>query len=218
MTTYNDRLAAYIQQTFAAEDAVLQQIRAQIPARGLPEITIQPDEGRFLQFLVAVSGARQVLEIGTLGGYSGTWMARGLPPGGRLITLEVDPHHAAVAVEHFRQAGLEKIVEVRLGDAHQLLPELAGEFDFDFVFIDAEKPGYPAYLDWSLTHLGAGGVLAAHNAFRQGALIDVAANDENVSATRIFLQRLAEHPQAISTIFPAGDGMAVAVIAPSAAG
>jgi caffeoyl-CoA O-methyltransferase len=149
MPIFNEALESYVRSTFAFEDQALAAIRREIPRRGLPEITVRPEEGRFLQFLVAACGVRQAVEIGTLGGYSGTWIARGLPPDGRLVTLEKDPAYAAVAREHFALSGVANKVEVRVGDAHGLLPKLAAEGPFDFVFIDAEKEGYPAYLDWA---------------------------------------------------------------------
>src|SRR5258706_1405632 len=139
MPVYDDRFASYITIEFARPDAVLEQVLAASPARGLPQITIKPEEGRFLQFLVRANGARRVIEIGTLGGYSGIWIARGLPADGRLITLEREPKHAEVAREHFALAGLAGRVDVRLGDARDLLPGLAAEGPFDFYFIDAAK-------------------------------------------------------------------------------
>jgi predicted O-methyltransferase YrrM len=210
MPIYNDSLADYIQHMYAEEDPALRQIRRGIETHGLPPITVKADEGRFLQFLVCVSGARRALEIGTLGGYSGTWIARGLAPGGRLITLEQDPERATLARAHFELAGLSRQVEVRVGDAHSLLPGLESLSPFDFVFIDAEKEGYPAYLDWTVNHLRPGGVLAAHNAFRGGAIVE-GSGDESTLAIQAFNARLARLPAFISTIYPAGDGMAIAV-------
>lgn len=212
MPVYNDALSQYITQTFVHEDEALVTIRRQIPERGLPEIMIRPEEAAFLQFLVAACGARKVIEIGTLGGYSGVWIARGLPEGGRLITLEVEPKHAKVAEEHFQLAGVADRIELRIGDAHQSLVDLAGQGPFDFVFIDAEKEGYLDYLDWTLNNLRPRGVLAAHNAFRGGKLIENDGHDERVTIMRRFNQRLAENPRVLSTIFPAGDGMTVGVL------
>ncbi len=214
MPIFNEALEDYVRSTFAIEDQSLAAIRREIPRRGLPEITVRPEEGRFLQFLVAACGARQAVEIGTLGGYSGTWIARGLPPDGRLVTLEKDPAYAAVAREHFALSGVADKVEVRVGDAHSLLPKLAAEGPFDFVFIDAEKDGYSAYLDWAEANLAPGGVLAAHNAFRNGAVSEPSNQDPSVEITRRFNQRLADG--FLSTIFPAGDGTAIAVLRPKA--
>jgi predicted O-methyltransferase YrrM len=212
MTTYGDALSTFITQTFASEDDSLARIREQIQARGLPTITVKPEEGRFLQVLVAACRPKVAIEIGTLGGYSGTWIARGLPEGGRLITLELDPLRAEIAREHFRLAGVDDRVEVRVGDAHKLLLELSDLGPFDFVFIDAEKEGYPAYLEWTLSHLRPGGVLAVHNTFRKGAILDLDNRDPAVLATRELNQRVADNPRLISTIFPAGDGMTIGVL------
>jgi len=211
MTTYTTALENYVRNSFAAEDEVLIQIREQIPARGLPAITIRPEEGRFLQVLAAASGALRALEIGTLGGYSTVWIARGLPEEGRLITLELNPSHGAVAREHFALAGLEDKIDLRVGNAHALLPGLSAEGPFDFIFIDAEKTGYPAYLDWSLENLSRGGVVTAHNVFRHGAILDPEISDAATVAMREFNQRLNSDPRLISTIFPAGDGIGVGV-------
>lgn len=212
MTTYGDALSDFITQTYAMEDGALRHIREQIQARGLPTITVRPEEGRFLKVLVAACRPGLALEIGTLGGYSGTWIARGLPPNGRLITLEVDPKRADIAREHFKLARVDDRVEVRVGDAHTLLVDLSNNGPFDFVFIDAEKEGYPAYLDWAMDHIRPGGVIAAHNAFRRGAILDLHDRDSAVLATREFNQRVAEDPRLLATIFPAGDGMTIAVL------
>ena len=214
MPTYNDALEAYLRRTFAAEDATLKTIREQTPTKGLPAISVKAEEGRFLQFLVAVSGARLALEIGTLGGYSGVWIARGLPPGGRLITLEKEARHAVVAEEHFNLAGVSDRVEIRVGDAHELLQSLQAEGPFDFIFVDAEKEGYPDYLDWALVNLNSGGVIAAHNVFRHGAITDPNNHENRTEIMRSFNQRLANEPRLIAHIFPAGDGMAIAVLRP----
>lgn len=212
MTIYNDQFSAYITENFARPDAALQQILTNIPARGLPAIAIKPEEGRFLQFLVGANGARRAVEIGTLGGYSGTWLARGLPADGKLITLELEPHHANVAREHFKLAGVDDKVEVRVGNAHDLLPGLSGEGPFDFCFIDADKAGYNAYLDWALANVRPGGVIAAHNAFRGGALLDEADTSHDAEVMRAFNQRFASEPRLLSIIFPAGDGTLAGVV------
>jgi caffeoyl-CoA O-methyltransferase len=210
MTTYNEQLSQYINEVFARQDPVLAHVREAIPKKGLPAIYIQPEEGHFLQFLVRACGAVRALEIGALGGYSGIWIARSLPPGGKLITLEVEPQHAQVAREHFALAGLSECVEVRLGNAHDLLHSLASDPDFDFIFIDAEKPGYPRYLDWAVEHVRLGGVIAAHNAFQNGAVAAPGADGAGGMMDE-FNRKAAQHPRLLSTIYPAGDGMLVAV-------
>ncbi len=213
MPTYNDELSHYISETFAGEDEALRWIRGQIPARGLPEIMISAEEAAFLRFLVVASGARRAVEIGTLGGYSGTWIARGLPPDGRLITIEVDSKRGELAREGFARAGVGAKVDLRVGDAHEVLPGLPAEDRYDFVFIDADKEGYMAYLDWALGSLAPGGLLTAHNAFAFGGqLVDPTNTDPDVEIMRRFNRRLSEDPRLTATIFPAGDGIAVAAM------
>lgn len=212
MPIYSDALESYLRQGFAAEDQALTTIREAIPKRGLPAIAVRPEEGRFLQFLAAASQAGLALEIGTLGGYSGTWIARGLAPGGKLITLEVAPAHAEVAQEHFELAGVAERVEIRVGNAHQLLADLAELGPYDFVFIDAEKEGYPDYLNWALDNLRKGGIVAAHNAFRSGRVADPDNHEETVDVMRAFNQRLASDPRLIASVFPAGDGTAFGIL------
>jgi len=212
MTIYNDVAAKYIHDLFVPNEPVLPQVLAAIPARGLPAITIKPEEGRFLQFLVRASGARRAVEIGTLGGYSGIWIARGLPADGKLITLELDAKHAAVAREHFALAGVSAQVEVRAGDARQTLPALSAEGPFDFCFIDADKGGYGHYLDWALDNVEPGGVIAAHNAFRQGGVINPDDHSPDMAEMRAFNARWAAEPKLLSTIFPAGDGTLIGVV------
>jgi predicted O-methyltransferase YrrM len=209
MTIYNAELNRYITRIFA-HDETLEAVRLAIPQRGLPEINIQPEEGRFLQVLVRLCGAKKALEIGALGGYSGGWIARGLAPGGRLITLEVDPHHADVTRTHLAQLGVADRVEVRQGNAHELLRALSSEAPFDFVFIDAEKPGYPAYLEWAVEHVRIGGVIAAHNAFQSGAVAR-SAPGSGAGAMDAFNRKAAADPRLLSTIYPGGDGTLVAV-------
>lgn len=211
MTNYDDRLADYITKLFVPQDAALQRALIESPQRGLPTISISPEEGRFLQFLVRACGAKKALEIGTLGGFSGIWIARGLLPEGKLITLERNPEHAKVAQDHFEAAGLKDKVEIRLGDAHETLSALTAEGPFDFIFIDAEKSGYEDYYEWAMANLRAGGVIAAHNAFRHGAVADEADTQADNVVMRKFNERVAADPRGISTIYPAGDGTVVVV-------
>jgi predicted O-methyltransferase YrrM len=211
MTIYNDGLNQYITGLFASEDRALRYTWKDTQEKGLPSINVKPEEGRFLQFLTRTCSAKKAVEMGTLGGYSGIWIARGLIPGGKLITLEKEPFHAEVAREHFALADLNETVEVRVGDAHDLLSALTDEGPFDFVFIDADKTGYESYFDWAINNLRVGGVIAAHNAFRGGRVLENIGMDESTEAIDKFNHRLARETRVISTIFPAGDGMAVAV-------
>ena len=211
MTSYNESTRDYITSLFAIEDAALAQVREGVSRHGLPAIEITPEEGRFLQFLVRASGGRLALEIGALGGYSGAWIARGLVEGGRLITLEMIPHHADVARQHFALAGVADRVDVRVGNAHKLLPGLAAEGPFDFVFIDAEKDGYLAYFDWALENTRLGGIIAAHNALLYGSVARSGTPSTVTRSIQEFNRRVANEPRVISTIYPGGDGTLVAV-------
>jgi len=211
MTTYNDQISRYITSLFAEEDLPLKQAREESPQLGLPAINIKAEEGRFLQFLVRACGARKAVEIGTLGGYSGTWIARGLLPGGKLYTLDKEPKHAEVARKHFAAAGLEDIIEILIGDAHRSLLEISSLEPFDFVFVDAEKPGYPTYFDWAIENTRPGGIIAAHNAFRKGSVAGLKEDDDHSALMRQFNQQVANEERLISTIYPAGDGTLISV-------
>jgi caffeoyl-CoA O-methyltransferase len=211
MTTYNNPVSYYIADLFAREDRPLRQAIEGSAAHGLPTIGVTAEEGRFLQFLARSCGAQRALEIGTLGGYSGIWIARGLAPGGKLITLERDPQHARVAQENFLAAGVAGQIEIRLGEARQSLQALASQQPFDFVFIDADKGGYRFYFEWALEHVRLGGVIAAHNALWYGKVFDPSDQEADTLAIRDFNRWVAQNQRVISTIFPGGDGTLVAV-------
>jgi len=186
---------------------------------GLPAIDITRLQGKFLEFLVRVSGARQILEIGTLGGYSTIWLARALPEGGHLVTLELDHHHARVARGNFRNSGVEERVDLRLGTAIDSLAAMVkgGAEPFDLIFIDADKQGYPQYLEWALKLSHAGTVIVADNVVREGKVIDAASSDENVQGVRRFTEMLAAEPRLSATVLQTVgvkgyDGFALAVV------
>ncbi|HOX07364.1 MAG TPA: O-methyltransferase [Planctomycetota bacterium] len=155
---------SYIETLFAGEDAALREIRERALVAGLPEINVSPSEGRLLELLARAVGARRVLEIGTLGGYSAAWLARALPADGKLVSLEIDAHHAEVARESLRRAGLSALVEVRLGPAAESLARMGADEPFDLVFIDADKDGYEGYLKQVLPLVRPGGLILADNA------------------------------------------------------
>jgi predicted O-methyltransferase YrrM len=164
-------------------------------------------------------GVRRILEIGTLGGYSTIWLARALPATGRLITLEADPKHAAVARANIARAGLDQVVELRLGPALETLPQLAAEGcgPFDLIFIDADKPGYPDYLTWALKLSRRGSLIIADNVVREGAVIDAASTDAKVQGVRRFLEMLAAEPRVSATALQTVgskkyDGFALALV------
>lgn len=209
MVTYNDALSRYVADLFAVEDEVLRRVRQRMADHGLPAIHIKPEEGRFLQLMARACEARKAVEIGTLGGYSAVWIARGLLPGGVLQTVEREPDRARLARENLVLAGLSDRVIVHQGDARQVIAQLASQAPFDFVFIDAEKADYRDYYDWAVEHLRSGGVVAAHNAFLHGRVLE--ADDSNARFMRAFNAYVAQDARVISTVFPAGDGIVVAV-------
>jgi predicted O-methyltransferase YrrM len=200
-------------------DEVLESALWASAAAGLPEISVSPAQGKMLHLLARAQGARRILEIGTLGGYSAIWLARALPPDGHLITLEADTRHAEVARENLALAGLADRTEVRVGRAQETLPHLiaSGAGAFDLIFIDADKPGYPDYLRWSLDLARPGTVLVADNVVRDGAVADPASTDPNVRGMRQFIELLAAEPRvsatAIQTVGSKGyDGFVLAVV------
>jgi predicted O-methyltransferase YrrM len=162
---------------------------------------VTPNLGKLLHLLVRIQGARTVLEIGTLGGYSTIWLARALPPGGRLITLESEPAHAEVARASFTHAGLSEMIDLRLGLAQQTLPKLAedGSGPFDLIFIDADKPRYPDYFQWAMKLSRRGSVIVVDNVVREGAVIDAASDDPKVQGVRRFNELLAAEPRVTAT-------------------
>ena len=210
-------ISGYIRRLFALEDEVLEELRYEVNRRGMPEIYINAEVGKALQVLLSAIGARKVLEIGTLGGYSAIWMARALPPApdGRLITLENVPEHASFAREFVARAGLEDVVEVVEGDARELLPGIAdreGSHSFDAVFIDADKESYGTYLDWALTLTRPGGLILADNAFRDGRVLEDEPAEEGTRQVQSLNERMAAHEGLVSTILPIRDGVTVGVV------
>jgi predicted O-methyltransferase YrrM len=193
---------SYIADLFLAPDTALEAALASSAAAGLPAISVSPTQGKLLHLLASVQGARRILEIGTLGGYSTIWLARALPPGGRLISLEIDPRHAEVAQTNLDRAGLSSMVEIRVGAALDTLPKLVteGRGPFDLIFIDADKPGYADYLKWSLKLARKGTLIIADNVVRKGAVADPESTDENVQGIRKFNVALAAEKRVTTTV------------------
>jgi predicted O-methyltransferase YrrM len=211
MTVYNDSVSEYVKGLYAKEDEQLQFTREDTLAKKLPAIFIKQEEGKFLQLMARLSGGKKIVEIGTLGGYSSIWIARALVPGGKLITLDVNPLHAEIAREHFRRAGVDDRIDIIIGDAHESLKQLVPVGPFDMVFIDADKDGYFDYYEWAVENVRQGGFIAAHNAFRKGSVPGTAPKDEWTDTIVEFNRRVANDPRVYSTIFPAGDGTLLAV-------
>jgi predicted O-methyltransferase YrrM len=199
-------LLDYINARYAPEDDVLRELLTAARAEELPSIQVSPALGKLLALLVRISGARRVLEIGTLAGYSSIWLGRALPENGTLITLEIDPHHAAVARRFIAQAGLAEKIEVRLGPALQTLEYLAGGLPFDMAFIDANKESYPAYLDWALRLVRPGGVIVADNVVRDGAVLQTASDDTAIQAIQEYNDRVSRDPRLDGVILLTRNG------------
>ncbi|MEV5321471.1 O-methyltransferase [Streptomyces sp. NPDC052687] len=191
----------YFNGLLMAEDAALLSAVADSDAAGLPPHQVAPNQGKLLHLLARIQGARTVLEIGTLGGYSTIWLARALPADGRLVTLEADERCADVAARNIARAGVDHVVDLRVGNALDTLPLLAdeGAGPFDLVFIDADKPSNPAYLDWALRLTRPGSVLVGDNVVREGAVVDPASEDPRVQGIRRFTELVAEHPRLTAT-------------------
>jgi predicted O-methyltransferase YrrM len=209
----------YIGDLLVRADPALEAALQASAAAGLPPIAVAPNQGKFLQILARIHRARAILEIGTLGGYSTIWLARALPAGGRLVTLEADPKHAAVARANLARAGLADVVELRLGRAVETLPLLAaeGKGPFDFIFIDADKASIPEYFAWALKPSRAGAVIVVDNVIRKGAVIDAGSEEASVQGVRRFNEILSAEPRVtateIQTVGSKGyDGFAIAIV------
>ncbi len=209
----------YITDLLVPADPALDAALEASAAAGLPPHHVSPPQGKLLWLLARIQGARSVLEIGTLGGYSTIWLARALPEGGRVITLEADPKHAGIARANVARAGLGAVVEVRLGAALETLSRLAaeGRAPFDVIFIDADKRSNPDYFAWALELSRRGSLIIADNVVRHGALVDAAGDDRDVQGVRRFIELLAAEPRvsatAIQTVGSKGyDGFAIALV------
>jgi predicted O-methyltransferase YrrM len=189
----------FIGEMIVNEDEALKSAVAAAEEAGLPAIQVSPPQGKLLQLLVRLVGAKKILEFGTLGGYSAILMARALPEGGRLITLEAKSEYAEVARQSLERAGVGERVEVRVGPALEALPGLEEEAPFDFVFIDADKINTPNYFTWALDHTRPGGLIIADNVVRDGTLADATAADESTRAQRRLHEMLADEPRISAT-------------------
>ena len=214
-----DAVDRYLADLLVPRDPALDAALRANAAAGLPPHDVTPNQGRLLELLARVHGARTILELGTLGGYSTIWLGRALPPDGRLITLEADPTYAEVARSNISRAGLGDVVDLRLGPALETLPQVAAEDrgPFDLIFLDADKASNPQYFAWALELSRRGSLLIADNVVRAGAVADSASGDPSVRGVRDFLELLAAEPRvsatAIQTVGSKGyDGFAVALV------
>ena len=209
----------YISNLTGREDDALKATVKSIEDSGIPQISVSANQGKFLQVMAKACGAKKILEIGTLAGYSTIWMARALPPDGKLITLEFDPKHAAVAQRNINYAGLTSKVEIRIGKAIALLPDLVAENagPFDMIFIDADKPPYKEYFELALKLSRSGTLIIADNVIREGKVMDANNTDEMAAGARRFNEALAVNKAVTATIIQTvgakdHDGMAIAVV------
>jgi predicted O-methyltransferase YrrM len=210
---------AYISGLLVPSDPALDAALASSTAAGLPAINVAPNQGKLLHLLARIHGARSILEVGTLGGYSTIWLARALPPGGKVVTLESDPKHAEVARANLARADLGGMVDVRVGRALDTLPQIAREGlgPFDLFFIDADKANIPNYFKWALDLSRPGSVIIVDNVVRGGAVLDGASTDPNVQGVRRFNELVAAERRvsatAIQTVGSKGyDGFAIALV------
>jgi caffeoyl-CoA O-methyltransferase len=206
-----------VSEFFAPEDEGLRSALTAAQEAGLPPIQISPLQGKLLQLLAVACQARKILEIGALAGYSGIWLARSLPADGRLISLEVDPMHAALVRQSFARAGVGDKTEVRVSKALDLLPQLTGEAPFDLVFIDADKPPYPRYLEYALQLTRPGSIIVADNTIKSGAGFRMSGDDDAYSAGIAEYNRVvAQHPRLLSLALPMdddySDGFTISVV------
>jgi len=212
---------SYFGELLAPPDEILDAALAANKNAGLPSIDVTPLQGKFLEFLVRISGARRILEIVTLGGYSTIWLARGLPEDGSIVSLELMPHHAEVARANLLRAGALHMVDLRVGPAIESLQALSesGCAPFDLIFIDADKRSYPEYLQWSLKLSRPGTIIVADNVVRDGRVVDAECADANVQGVRRFTEMLAAEKRVSTTVLQTVgtkgyDGFALALVLP----
>ena len=213
-----ERIDDYIEQLFVASDATLDQNLRDSQAAGLPAINVSPAQGKLLYLLVRLARATRVLEIGTLGGYSTTWLARALPPDGTIITLEVDPKHAAIARANITRSVPHATVDIRVGPGADTLQQMIDgkEPPFDVIFIDADKPAYVKYLDLSMLLSRPGTLILADNVIRHGGVLEAVPPDESARGARAFNAALAAHPHLESIVLPivrdTVDGLSISIV------
>lgn len=209
----------YINNLLAVEDAALEATVLSIYDHGIPQISVSPNQGKFLQVLAYMCSAKKILEVGTLAGYSTIWLARALPEGGKLVTIEYDPLHARVAGENIERAELAEKVDIRVGKAIDVLPDLLSEQagPFDLIFIDADKPPYPEYYEWALKLSRPGTIIVADNVIRAGQVLDPDHTDERVQGVQRLNELLSKDDRVHATILQTvgakeHDGMAIMVV------
>ena len=207
----------YITDRVVGEDEVLRAVTRATVDAGLPQIAVAPNQGKLLYLLARMLGAKRILEIGTLAGYSTIWLARGLARGGRIITLEADEKHAAVARENFRRAKLARVINLRVGKALDTLPEVPKSPRFDLVFIDADKANIPAYFGWATTLTRTGGLILVDNVVREGSILEATSEDASVLGVRRLNEMIASETRVTATTIQTvgikgHDGLTIALV------
>ena len=207
----------YITQQIVREDDALRAATQATEDAGLPQIAVAPNQGKLLFLLVRMLGAKRILEIGTLAGYSTIWLARGLAKGGTVITLEADEKHAAVARDNFRRAKLARVIELRVGKALDMLPRIPKSPRFDLVFVDADKANIPDYFGWALKLTRKGGLIVVDNVIREGAILDAEHTDASVVGVRRLNEMIAREKRVsattVQTVGTKGhDGLTIALV------
>jgi predicted O-methyltransferase YrrM len=217
--TLFEQVDEYINGLLGPEDSCLKETIQSITENGIPQISVSANQGKFLQVMVLLCRANRILELGTLGGYSTIWMARALPENGKLISLELDKHHAEVAQKNIDKAGLTNKVEIKVGKASDTLETMIADKEkpFDMIFIDADKPPYTEYFGYALSLSHPGTLIICDNVIREGKILDENSKDENVKGARRFNKMLSENKKVAATIIATVgakdyDGMAVAVV------
>lgn len=201
----------YVSDLFVQEDPTLKAVRESVVEHGMPSIWVSPELGKMLYLLVKMSGAKRVLEVGALGGYSGVWLTRGLPEGGKLTSLELQPEYAKLAHENLTKAGYGDKVEYRVGEALASLQQLVEEGQkFDFFFIDADKINYPNYLEYAIQLSNPGAIITGDNVLLGNRVLDPENTDQNTEAMREFNKRVATDPRLESVLLPVRDGLTIA--------
>jgi caffeoyl-CoA O-methyltransferase len=205
------KIEKYVTELFKPQDTILFEIVKRAAQESLPPIHVAPMDGLYLEIITRAVGARKAVEIGTLAGYSGVSIARGLGSRGKLYTFEFSGHHAQVAEKSFKKAGLSQRVEIFVGPALDNLKKIESQGPFDLVFIDADKENYPAYLEWVIQNLRVGGIFLGDNTFAWGKISEDKSKDSKVKALRKFNHIAATHPRFRSTILPTGEGLTLGV-------
>lgn len=204
---------AYVRQLFGEDDPILQKVRQRTAAADMPSISVSPEWGRWLTMLARMIKAERILEIGALGGYSGICLARGLAPSGKLISLEIEERYAQLARDNLAMAGLDHLVEYRIGHALDSLPNLAAEGQrFDLVFIDADKRNYPQYLEWAIQLSHSGSIIVGDNALLHGRVFNPDDQRSSTAAMRQFNEKVMRDPRLMGLVIPFKDGLAVAYV------